>query len=189
MDPFPHSNVKNQNSQTQDDAQVPTHGFHPFSAAPAFIGAPLPQGTGQPYVTAYLSTTGGINQPSAASFANFPHFADLVGKNPLYQPQLFAGAPCFHPAAVCDHGLMNQYVAAGRLPDGLPLYAICTEDWLSHWAIPDNAISRRPGESFAHARTGFTKLVYQRMRPTLSTVPLNEDWRMDTWAARTNREA
>lgn len=39
------------------------------------------------------------------------------------------------------------------------------------------------------ARVSFTKLIYQRIRQIIGTVPLDDVWELDTRVARTNGEA
>lgn len=150
--------------------------------------APLRQ-SGSSYQRAYLGNNTAAIRPPRLGNRFFPNPADFVGRNPLHHPALFAEAPWFDPQAVRDDELINNYVIAGRLPDGLPLFAIYTDDWLAHCALADHAIAQFGNETMAQARVLFTKLIYQRLRRAIGNVPLDDSWGFDTWAARTNGEA
>lgn len=156
---------------------------------PSSHTAQFPQSSSGPAVPAYLLPPGVQAPQSSIPGSSFASYSELVGRAPLRNLDVYARAPWFFPAAVSNEDIIGDYVVAGRLPDGLPWFALYTTDWLSHCALPDSAISRHHGESMAEARRQFVRLVYLRMRRVIGTVPLNGDWGFDTWYARTGGEA
>lgn len=78
---------------------------------------------------------------------------------------------------------------AGRRPDGFPLYAVYTEDWLAHCALRNNVIAQFGNERMGEARVRFAKLINQRVRKIIGMVPLDDIWEFHTWVSRKNGEA
>lgn len=100
--------------QQQQQPSVSTSG-----PVPASQTASLPQT--QPFVPKYISNTVVICPPQRRQQRTFPHPANLVARTPIKHPEGFAEAPWSFPNCEREEDLINQYVVAGRLPDGLPL--------------------------------------------------------------------
>ena len=82
--------------------------------------------------------TGIIAAP--ARLRDYPSYADLGTLDPIRDVRVFSWASWFIPPALDDEALINHYIVAGRLPDGLPVGALRFWDWMFHCYVPDNAI-------------------------------------------------
>ena len=124
----------------------------------------------------------------------WPNPAYLAVGPPLAYVERFARAPWFSPVGLFDVPLIDSYVMAGELPDGVPVVALRTRDWEARCCIPDRAIYRRSigngrRESPVKAREAFVRLVYRRLgRANGGGGLLNPALGLDTWSARTDVE-
>lgn len=135
---------------------------------------------------------------SAHSSIEFPHPSELIGKDPVSDSRLFARAPWYHPVAFRDTALVNEYVLADKLPDGVPIRAISTDEWARRFVVPDNALLRKrvttPSgaerrTTLSQARAEFTRAVFMRMFRTPGEELIDPELGLDTWLYRTHGEA
>ena len=91
-----------------------------------------------------------------------------------------------YPRAVCDDGLIQQYVSGGVLPCGTPLEAIFSYDWRNQIALPNSELNTRRFRSVDLAREGMARQVSARHRPfhlPLRAIPAS--YGVDAYAYRT----
>ena len=134
----------------------------------------------------------------AHSSIEFPHPTTLVGKDPVRDAELFSRAPWYHPVAFRDTQLVNEYVLADRLPDGVPIQAITTDEWARRFVVPDNALLRKRvtapdgtarRTTLRQARHEYTRSVFMRMYRTPGEELIDPALGFDTWVYRTHGEA
>ena len=121
----------------------------------------------------------------------YPSYAELAKCEPYRHVSLFARAPWLRPNALEEEGLLEQYVVAGFLPDGLPVDAVHSPEWQKRCYIPDNQIwlgvgRRRIG--LTEGRVRLTRAIYQRIE-RMGILPVDPYLAFDTWLFRTPEEA
>ena len=137
--------------------------------------------------------SGVIRAPRA--LREFPNPEELSGLTPIANARLFAGVPWLLPGSYRDKNLVNEYVIADMLPDGLPVCAIECDDWARRCVVPDHALLRSRatrGEvrraTIGEARVSFTKLVYQRLNRFPGQTVIPTDFGFDPFVYRTYGE-
>lgn len=134
-------------------------------------------------------TSGNIAAPS--QLRSYPSYADLAQRAPYRHLRLYAAAPWHNPNALEEAGLIDRYLVANRLPDGLPFEAIQSREWRYRCYIPDNQVWAGAGRrqlSQQAARERLVRSVYQRVE-RMGVIPVEPGLAFDTWVFRTADEA
>ena len=121
----------------------------------------------------------------------YPSYAELARSEPYRHVALFARAPWLRPNALEEEGLLERYVVAGFLPDGLPATAVRSPEWLKRCYIPDNQVwlgSGRRRVGLTEGRLRLTRAIYQRIE-RMGHLPVDPHLALDTWLYRSPEEA
>ena len=131
--------------------------------------------------------SGSIQPPVAPR--QYPAYASLAAVDPYRNVGLYCEAPWLRPPGLDEDGLLERYVVAGKLPDGLPSSAVWSHEWQYRLYLPDNVLLRRGGRSLRSAREALTRTVYQRIARMGGDYPIEPDLGLDTWMYRNRAEA
>ena len=134
--------------------------------------------------------SGTVSRP--ASRRDYPAYETLAGLSPYSNTHVFWRVPWLRPNGLDDEGLVESYVVANELPDGLPARAVATRDWQYHCYIPDNLVNRRVGQRrvpLPQARQALTRAIYQRIQRMGIEYPVEPEHGFDTWMYRSYEEA
>ena len=112
----------------------------------------------------------------------------LWGVDPIRHSARFARAPWLDALNVSDEYLLRNYAIGDRLPGGIPLRALKTEDWRRSCAPGDESLFRRGSEDILDVRARFARAVYTHVFRLGTHHPLPSGTELDVWSYRSLRE-